>query len=146
MDDNEQTYNTNAAGRRLPSTAWKKGGPSPNPKGRGHVPSRFSKKLVEDFAAHWRKHGETAIQKVYAENPGLYLKIAVSLVPRELLIAVSKDPNQMTDFELQQAAEEERLQQLKVIEHIKEKVGKQIIEEATREVMGDDDADTDDAA
>ena len=48
-----------------------------------------------------------------------------------------------SDFELQHAAEEERLQQLKVIEHIKEKVGEQIIEEATREVMGEDGDDED---
>jgi hypothetical protein len=39
--------------------------------------------------------------------------------------------------------EEERLQQLKVIEHIKERVGEQIIEEATREVMGDDENEDD---
>jgi hypothetical protein len=69
----------------------------------------------------------------------------VSAIPKELLIQVSKDPTQMSDAELAQAAEEERLQQLKVIEHINERVGEQIIEEATREVMGED-GDDEDAA
>jgi hypothetical protein len=119
-------------------------GVSGNLKGRGHVASKFSRKVVEELAAHFHKEGYKAIERVYREEPATYLRLIVLAIPKELLIQVSKDPTQMSDFELAQAAEQEREQQMKVIEHIKERVGEEIILEATREVMGDD--DTDDAA
>jgi hypothetical protein len=120
-------------------------GVSGNLKGRGHVASKFSRKVVEELAAHFHKEGYKAIDQVFRDDPSTYLKIIVSAIPKELLIQVSKDPTQMSDAELAQAAEEERLQQRKVIEHIKDRVGEQIIEEATREVMGDDRDDEDGA-
>jgi hypothetical protein len=150
MDDNDQiktrhrVFMPNNNPNPSPSTRWRKGEPSPNPSGRPKgVASLYSKKLISDFAEHWQTHGKQAIERVFKENASFYLKIAVQLVPRELLISVSKAPEQMTDLELQQAAEEERLQQLRVIEHIKERVGEQIIEEAAREVMGEDGDDED---
>ena len=124
---------------------WQRGGPTPNPAGRGKgVANRFSKQLVEDFADHWRTQGRAAIEKVYDENPGLYLKIATSLVPKELLIEVSRPLENLSDAELQEAAEAEAAQQAKLIEHIKEKVGSHIIDEAAREVMGEEDEDAGD--
>lgn len=108
------------------------------------VANRFSKQLVEDFADHWRTQGRAAIEKVYDENPGLYLKIATSLVPKELLIEVSRPLENLSDAELQEAAEAEAAQQAKLIEHIKEKVGSHIIDEAAREVMGEEDEDAGD--
>jgi hypothetical protein len=108
------------------------------------VANRFSKQLVQDFADHWRAHGRAAIEKVYDENPGLYLKIATSLVPKELLIEVSRPLENLSDAELQEAAEAEAAQQAKLIEHIKEKVGSHIIDEAAREVLGEEDEDAGD--
>jgi hypothetical protein len=135
-----------AHGTSTAKGTWVKGGPSPNPAGRGKgVANKFSRKVVEELAAHFNKEGYKAIDQVYRDDPSTYLKIIVSAIPKELLIQVSKDPTQMSDAELAQAAEEERLQQLKVIEHIRDKVGEQIILEATREVMGED-GDDEDAA
>jgi hypothetical protein len=144
MDDNNDSNNTDNYVPVRHRGRFVKGS-SGNLKGRGHVASKFSRKVVEELAAHFHKEGYKAIDKVYREEPSTYLKIIVSAIPKELLIQVSKDPSQMSDAELAQVAEEERLQQLKVIEHIKERVGEQIIEEATREVMGED-GDDEDAA
>jgi hypothetical protein len=127
---------------------WHKGMKSPNMKGRGRgVPNKFSQRLVEDFARHWRDNGYSAIERVYAENPGLYVKIACGLVPRELLIAVSRPMEQMTDAELQQAALEEREASMKLIEHIKLRGGEELIEAAQRELTGEvEDEDEDEAS
>ena len=66
---------------------WQKGGPTPNPKGRGKgTPNKFSQQLVADFAADWREHGAAAIEQLRKENVAAYVKIATSLVPRELLL------------------------------------------------------------
>ena len=64
---------------------WMKGGPSPNYRGRGKgTPNKFSQQLVADFAADWREHGAAAIARLRRENVAAYVKIATSLVPREL--------------------------------------------------------------
>jgi hypothetical protein len=118
---------------------WERGGPTPNPKGRGKgVPNKFSQQLVADFARHWRDHGYSAIERVYDENPGLYLKIATSLVPRELLLQVSRPMEQMSDAELQQAALEEQEVSQKLIAHIRLRGGAELIEAAARELTGED--------
>jgi hypothetical protein len=85
-NDDEQTYNTNAAGRRLPSTAWKPGGPSPNPAGRGHVPSKFSKKFLVSLAASWEQHGDAVFEEVRRKDVVQYLRICASLIPKEVLV------------------------------------------------------------
>jgi hypothetical protein len=121
---------------------WYKGMVTPNPRGRGRgVPNKFSKRLVEDFAKHWREFGYAAIERVYAENPGLYLKIATSLVPRELLLQVSRPMEQLSDAELQQAALEEQEASQKLLMHIRLKGGEELIEAAQRELVGDEPED-----
>ena len=74
-----------------PLKPWQRGGPTPNPKGRGKgTPNKFSQQLVADFAADWREHGAAAIEQLRKENVAAYVKIATSLVPRELLLQVSQ--------------------------------------------------------
>jgi hypothetical protein len=126
---------------------WVKGGPSPNPKGRGNSPSRFSQKLVDDFARHWRTHGYKAIQRVYEEHPAIYLKTAAQLVPRELLLQITRPMEQMSDIELQAQVIEEQEAGRKLIEHIKLKGGAELIEQAQRELTGEEpDEDGEDEA
>lgn len=121
---------------------WQRGGPTPNPHGRGKgTPNKFSQKLVADFARHWRDHGYSAIERMYEENPGLYLKIATSLVPRELLLEVSRPMEQLSDAELQRAAVEEQEASQKLIAHIRLRGGEELIEQARRELTGDDEED-----
>jgi hypothetical protein len=121
---------------------WQKGGPTPNPKGRGKgTPNKFSQQLVADFAADWREHGAAAIEQLRKENIVAYVKIATSLVPRELLLQVSRPLAELSDDELQAAALREQEASQKLIEHIRLRGGAQLIEQAQREVLGEDDED-----
>jgi hypothetical protein len=121
---------------------WQKGGPTPNPKGRGKgIPNKFSQQLVADFAADWREHGAAAIEQLRKENVAAYVKIATSLVPRELLLQVSRPLAELSDDELEAAALAERDQAAMLIEHIRLRGGAQLIEQAQREVLGEDESD-----
>ena len=126
-------------------TPWHKGMPTPNPLGRKKgTPNRFSQRLVEDCSRHWKDHGYSAIERVFEENPGLYLKTMVSLVPRELLLSVSRPMEQLSDADLQAAALQEQEASQKLIEHIRLRGGAQLIEQAQREVLGSEDEEDDD--
>jgi hypothetical protein len=124
---------------KAPYTPWFKGMPrSPNPAGRGKgVRNKISQRLVEDFSRHWASHGYSAIEKVYEDNPGLYLKIATSLVPRELLLQIARPMEQLSDIELQQAAAVEHEAGQKLLAHIQTTGGAELIEKARREVFGE---------
>jgi hypothetical protein len=121
---------------------WKKGetgNPNGRPAGRKN---RISQQLVADFSRHFADHGYSAIERVYDENPGLYLKCALSLVPRELLLQVSRPMTEMTDEQLQQAALQEQEASQRLIEHIRLRGGAEMIEQARREVLGEGDHDS----
>ena len=64
-----------------------KPGQSGNPKGR---PKGARSKLSEDFLAqlcdHFAVHGAAAIERVCEEDPAAYLRIIVSVLPKELKI------------------------------------------------------------
>ena len=123
---------------------WQKGGPTPNPKGRGKgVPNKFSAQLVADFAADWRAHGAAAIAELRESNVAAYVKIATSLVPRELLLQISRPMAEMSDDELQQAALREHEQATMMIEHVRTLGGEALLEQARREVLGEDEEDDD---
>jgi hypothetical protein len=123
-----------------PHTPWHKGMPTPNQ----GTPNRFSQRLVEDCSRHWKDHGYSAIERVFEENPGLYLKTMVSLVPRELLLSVSRPMEQLPDADLQAAALQEQEASQKLIEHIRLRGGAQLIEQAQREVLGGESDEDDD--
>ena len=124
---------------------WMKGGPSPNYRGRGKgTPNKFSQQLVADFAADWREHGAAAIEQLRRENVATYVKIATSLVPRELLLQVSRPLAELSDDELQAAALAERDRATMLIEHIRLRGGAQLIEQAQREVLGSEGDEDDD--
>ena len=60
-------------------------------------------------------------------------------MPRELLLQVSRPLAELSDDELQAAALAERDQATMLIEHIRLRGGAQLIEQAQREVLGEDD-------
>jgi hypothetical protein len=112
---------------------------------------KFSKRMVADFANSWLIHGEEAIEKLRKENIQAYVKTAVSLIPREILLSVSnKAANEMSDRELLQAAAAEKEQATLLIDHIRLMGPEEetILLQAQREVLGaalnPDDADEDD--
>jgi hypothetical protein len=48
--------------------------------------NRFSHAFITDFLADWEKHGAKAIQSVRMLDPGTYLRVAASIIPRELMV------------------------------------------------------------
>jgi hypothetical protein len=65
----------------------------------------------------------------------------MSLVPRELLLQVSRPMTEMTDEQLQQQALAEQEASQRLIEHIRLRGGEELIEQARREVLGNTDGD-----
>src|SRR5262249_54530474 len=48
--------------------------------------NRFSHALLTHFLADWEKNGTKAIQSVRVLDPGTYLRVAASIIPRELMV------------------------------------------------------------
>ena len=102
----------------------------------------FSEQMVSDFARDWRtsNNGPDTIARVRAENPGMYLSVAVKLVPRELLLSLERPLTEMSDDELRAAALTERDANAMIIEKVCELGGAELVEAAERAVRDDIDA------
>lgn len=58
-----------------------------NPKGRPKGSrSAFAETFLKDFLADWEDHGAEAIVAVREEDPAAYLRVAASILPKELNI------------------------------------------------------------
>ena len=75
-----------AASRTTALKPWTPGGPSPNPAGRGHSPSKFSKAFLASVSAKWKLHGDDVLEEVRRDDPGLFLRVCASLIPQSLLV------------------------------------------------------------
>jgi hypothetical protein len=84
------------------SSRWKPG-QSGNLAGRGHTPSKFSKKFLISLAASWEQNGDAVFAEVREKDPVQYLRICASLIPKEVLVIThSTTPAaQLTEQELQ---------------------------------------------
>ena len=61
---------------------WKpgvSGNPMGRPKGARVV---FGEDFVRQFAAHWEKHGEAALDSLFQKNKEGYVRVAVALLPK----------------------------------------------------------------
>jgi hypothetical protein len=137
MDNNEHT-NNNLPARQHP-TRWVKG-QSGNLAGRGHTPSKFSKKFLVSLAASWEQHGDAVFEEVRKIDPVQYLRICSSLIPKEVLVIThSTTPAaQLTEQELQavivediSAIERVRVAMLPLIERVAE-LDQQLADDITR--------------
>lgn len=76
-------------------------GQSGNPKGR---PKGARSKLAETFlaayAADFEAHGPEVIAKVRADDPATYLRVAASILPKELNVAVERSARELNDDDL----------------------------------------------
>jgi hypothetical protein len=136
MDNNN---NTNA---NLPDkypSRWKPG-QSGNLAGRGHTPSKFSKKFLISLAASWEQNGDAVFAEVREKDPVQYLRICASLIPKEVLVIThSTTPAaQLTEQELQavivediSAIERVRVAMLPLIERVAE-LDQQLADDITR--------------
>ena len=90
-----------------PATApqpWQKGGPTPNPLGRKRgTPNKFSRAFLADVADKWHAHGASVLEEVRRDDPGTFLRVCASLVPREILLTTQPGTPvaQMSEMELQ---------------------------------------------
>ena len=83
------------------------GGPG-RPKG---ARNKFSEAVVEAFAAHFEEHGAEAIERVYKEQPAVYLKLAAMFVPKDFNLKNSGDVTiQIVKFaDIDEQADSERI-------------------------------------
>lgn len=72
------------------------GNPAGRPKGSRN---KFAEAFITDLARDWEKSGSAAIEKVRTEDPSTYLRVAASIIPKELI--VDKSPlGDLSDDEL----------------------------------------------
>ena len=72
----------------------KKGGPG-RPKGSRN---KLGEAFLDDFYADWKEHGAKTIGAMRQERPAEYVKVAASLLPKELI--VKRPEQEMSDEEL----------------------------------------------
>ena len=64
-------------------------GQSGNPAGRPvGARSKLAEAFLEDFYAHWQKNGTTAIEELFENDKATYVKIAASIMPKEVKVDV----------------------------------------------------------
>src|SRR5262245_15749012 len=81
-------------------------GVSGNPHGNRHRTRHLlNQEFMQALLLNFRHEGKKAIEKVARNQPGVYLKILASLVPRETKIEHSGGVKAMSDEEIEQAIE-----------------------------------------
>ncbi len=50
--------------------------------------TRGAEAFLEDFYAHWQKNGTTAIEELFENDKATYVKIAASIMPKEVKVDV----------------------------------------------------------
>jgi len=87
---------------------WKPG-QSGNPAGR-KPGDRNKFGFISDFYADWIEHGAAAIEKLRLESPKDYVKVAASLLPRELHVKAASIVDGWTEDEVKAALDHIRSQ------------------------------------
>ena len=59
------------------------------------VRNRFSHAFLTDFLADWQQNGPAAIKTVRMRDPSTYLRVAVQILPKEMLVEATL--NDMSD-------------------------------------------------
>jgi|21_taG_2_1085346.scaffolds.fasta_scaffold37722_4 hypothetical protein len=71
-----------------------------NPHGRPKgARNKFGEAFLSDFLADWEENGADAIQTMRTERPHEYVKVAASILPKELNVKVSEF-DELTDDQL----------------------------------------------
>lgn len=85
-DKGDLTRKKRVLPKEMEKTKWKPG-VSPNPAGRPKgARSKLTESFLKDFLKTWEEQGEFAILKVIKDDPSTYLRVAASLLPKELNI------------------------------------------------------------
>jgi hypothetical protein len=64
------------------------GNPAGRPKG---ARSKFSEAFIQDLHAVWEERGIGALEKCASEEPGTFLRVCASLMPKDINLSVSVD-------------------------------------------------------
>lgn len=64
--------------------------------------NKLNEAFVADFFAAWEEHGKDALIKVAQEDPSTFVRVAASLLPRQ--VKVEHTINELTDEQLEQRA------------------------------------------
>jgi hypothetical protein len=89
-----------------PATRFSAGNPS---RGRQKgARDRFSAAFLTDFADDYEQHGKAAIQAVREKDPGTYMRVAASLLPKQVEISEDSELARYTDDEIEEMYQELR--------------------------------------
>lgn len=78
-----------------------KPGQSGNPKGRPKgSKNAFCQDFVDAYHEDFKKNGPETIAKVRENDPATYLRVAASILPKDMNIAIEKTVRDMTDDEI----------------------------------------------
>jgi len=88
-----------------------------NPKGRPvGSRNRFAAAFISDFLADWKEHGADAIKILRIEEPGKYVAIAASILPKELFIEEGGPLTELSDEDLAAVIEYCRQERAKIVD------------------------------
>src|SRR5262249_61069734 len=116
----------NSRTRGLQAFKWKPG-QSGNPAGRKPGDrNKFGTHFISDFYADWVQHGAAAIEKLRLESSKDYVKVAASLLPRELHVKAASIVDGWTEDEVKAA-----------LDHIRSQISAAGLAAATAETAND---------
>jgi hypothetical protein len=80
---------------------FQKGAPSPNPTGRPKgTKNKLSEAFIEDLHSDWLEHGKSVLKATREQNPGQYMRVVASLLPKDVnlqVTAVDEMPDEHID-------------------------------------------------
>ena len=53
--------------------------------------NRLSEYFLHELADHFEEHGRAAIERVFEDRPGEYLRVIASLIPKELILEQTQE-------------------------------------------------------
>ena len=66
------------------------------------IRTRFTARFLSDFLKDFEENGAAAIKIVRVEHPEIYVRIAASIIPRDLAIETSASLNELSEDDLDQ--------------------------------------------
>jgi hypothetical protein len=82
-------------------------------------PSQFSRKFLATVHRDFLQHGAQVVEAVRQSNPVAYLRVCAGLIPKELLVEVTRPMSDLSDAELARLALEAAP---KIINHMTDEV------------------------
>jgi hypothetical protein len=66
------------------------------------IRTKFTARFLSDFLKDFEENGAAAIKIVRVEHPEIYVRIAASIIPRDLAIETSASLNELSEDDLDQ--------------------------------------------